>query len=123
MRAPRRTKTLIRSIFREIHTLKGSSAVAGLDEVSRVAHELEGPVDDLRSGRRPVTPEVIDMLLAGVDRLGAAIATASPQDDGDAGAIPPVIVVAKAAPHREAHGGVGVMSPPVVRPVGPVLGR
>ena len=73
---------LIRSVFREIHTLKGSSAVAGLDEVSRVAHELEGPVDDLRSGRRPVTPDVIDRLLAGVDRLSAAIA-ASLQDDGD----------------------------------------
>jgi two-component system chemotaxis sensor kinase CheA len=66
-------ETLIRSVFREIHTLKGSSAVAGLDEVSRLAHELEELVEDLRAGRRTATPEVIDILLAGTDRLGEAI--------------------------------------------------
>jgi two-component system chemotaxis sensor kinase CheA len=106
-------ENLIRSVFREIHTLKGSSAVAGLDEVSRVAHELEGPVDDLRSGRRPVTPDVIDRLLAGVDRLSAAIA-AGLQDGWDAGAVSPPIVAAAVSNH-EAHGSVAVLSAPVVR--------
>ena len=43
-------ETLVRSIFREIHTLKGSSAVAGLDDVSRIAHDLEELVDGLRVG-------------------------------------------------------------------------
>ena len=43
-------ETLIRSVFRELHTLKGSSAVAGLAEVSRRAHELEDLVEDLRAG-------------------------------------------------------------------------
>jgi len=64
---------LIDSIFRDFHTLKGSSAVAGLDEVSRLAHDLEEQVDDLRAGRRSPTSELIDNLLAGVDQLGAAI--------------------------------------------------
>jgi two-component system chemotaxis sensor kinase CheA len=64
---------LIRAIFREIHTLKGSSAVAGLDEVSGVAHELEEVVEQLRSGQRTVTPELIDVLLEGVDRLAAGV--------------------------------------------------
>lgn len=67
---------LIRSVFREIHTLKGSSAVAGLDEVSRIAHELEEVVEQLRNGQRTASPELIDTLLAGVDRLGAGIAGA-----------------------------------------------
>ena len=67
------TTALVRSIFREIHTLKGSSAVAGLDDVSRIAHDLEELVDDLRAGERPVTADVIDTLLRGVDRLSAAI--------------------------------------------------
>ena len=43
-------ETLVRSIFREVHTLKGSSAVAGLDDVSRVAHDLEELVDTCASG-------------------------------------------------------------------------
>ncbi|WP_427132086.1 hybrid sensor histidine kinase/response regulator [Pseudarthrobacter sp. S9] len=66
-------ETLIRSVFRELHTLKGSSAVAGLEEVSQVAHELEEIVDGLREGRQLVTPEIIDTLLAGADRLGRVI--------------------------------------------------
>jgi two-component system, chemotaxis family, sensor kinase CheA len=69
-------ETLIRSIFREIHTLKGSSAVAGFDDVSRIAHDLEELVHDLRVGERPVTAEVIDTLLRGADQLSATINTA-----------------------------------------------
>jgi two-component system chemotaxis sensor kinase CheA len=65
---------LVGSIFREIHTIKGSSAVAGLDDVSHCAHDLEELLDDLRSQKRSVTPDVIDVLLAGADRLSAVIA-------------------------------------------------
>src|SRR6478736_1073717 len=99
---------LIRSIFREIHTLKGSSAVAGLDDVSRVAHELEGPVDDLRSGRRPITPDVIDRLLAGVDRLSTVIA-AGLEDGGDTRPVSPRLADAQAAADRDPHSSVAVM--------------
>jgi two-component system chemotaxis sensor kinase CheA len=69
-------ETLVRSIFREIHTLKGSSAVAGLDEVSGVAHHLEELVDGVRTGRGSITAELIDTLLRGSDQLRAAISEA-----------------------------------------------
>ncbi len=65
---------LIQAIFRDVHTLKGSSAVAGLEEVSRLAHELEEVIEELRGGKRSVTPDVIDALLAGVDRLAGVVA-------------------------------------------------
>ena len=68
-------ETLVRSIFRELHTLKGSAAVAGLNEVSRIAHDLEELVDGLRVGGLSLTSEVIDTLLRGVDQLGDAINT------------------------------------------------
>jgi len=84
-------ETLIRSIFRELHTLKGSSAVAGLDEVSRLAHELEELVEELRTKRHTATPEMIDTLLAGTDRLGAVISRtlADPETDAPAPAAKP----------------------------------
>jgi two-component system chemotaxis sensor kinase CheA len=66
-------ETLVGSVFRELHTLKGSAAVAGLDEVSRTAHGLEEVVEEVRAGRRPVTAELVDTLLRGADQLGAAI--------------------------------------------------
>jgi two-component system chemotaxis sensor kinase CheA len=74
---------LIRTIYREIHTLKGSSAVAGLDEVSRCAHLLEEVVDDLAGNRREVTPDVIDVLLAGADQLTALVMGTSLEDGSD----------------------------------------
>jgi len=67
-------EALIRAIFRELHTLKGSAAVAGLDGVSQLAHELEELVGGIRSGDLAVTPAIIDTLLAGADQLGSIIA-------------------------------------------------
>jgi two-component system, chemotaxis family, sensor kinase CheA len=79
---------LIRTIYREIHTLKGSSAVAGLSEVSQCAHRLEEVVDDLAGNRRAVTPEVIDTLLAGADQLTALVMGASLDEGPDADPAP-----------------------------------
>lgn len=67
-------EALVGSVFRELHTLKGSAAVAGLGEVSRMAHELEELVDEVRAGQQPVTADLVGTLLQGADRLGAAIA-------------------------------------------------
>lgn len=72
--------TLIGSVFRELHTLKGSAAVAGLDEASRMAHDLEEVAEEIRAGRRPITAEVIDTLLRGADRLRDAVT--GTRDDG-----------------------------------------
>lgn len=74
-------EVLIQSVFREIHTLKGSAAVAGLEVVSSCAHELEELVEEVRAGRRRATPDLIDALLAGTDRLTALIAGASGDAD------------------------------------------
>ena len=99
-------ETLIRSVFREVHTLKGSSAVAGLDEVSLLAHELEELVEELRAGRRTATPEVIDILLAGTDRLGEAISRTTA--GGTEGGVP-----LPAGQPPEAPGPAAAVSAPV----------
>jgi two-component system chemotaxis sensor kinase CheA len=66
-------KALVDSIFRELHTIKGSAAVAGLPDVSSLAHQLEDLVSDLREGRTSATPELIDTLLSGLDGLTSVI--------------------------------------------------
>jgi two-component system chemotaxis sensor kinase CheA len=74
---------LISSIFREVHTLKGSAAVVGFARISRVAHALEERLEDLRSGRCPVTSELVDALLSAVDGLTVLTAYAvADHDDG-----------------------------------------
>jgi two-component system chemotaxis sensor kinase CheA len=69
---------LVAEIFREVHTLKGSAAVAGLPEVSKRAHEMEELVDELRRGVRTASADVIDALLHGTDELSAAIKGGEP---------------------------------------------
>lgn len=76
---------LVRSVFRELHTIKGSSAVAGLDTVSQYAHDLEELVEQVRGGRRPVTSELVDILLHGVDQLRAAVFAPRPVAEKAAG--------------------------------------
>ena len=99
-------EALVRSIFREVHTLKGSSAVAGLHDVSLIAHDLEELIDNLRVGGQPVTAEVIDTLLWGADQLRAAIQTA---ENG-------VGVVDAAEPVPAAGNGTHPGEKPVTRP-------
>lgn len=63
----------VNSLFRSFHTLKGSSGIAGLTEVSGFTHELETLLDKVRSGEATVTSSMIDILLASVDLLRVMI--------------------------------------------------
>lgn len=54
---------LIGEIFRDLHTLKGSSGFAGLRKLNRVAHVAEDLIGQLRSGEREPDRALIDVLL------------------------------------------------------------
>jgi two-component system, chemotaxis family, sensor kinase CheA len=64
---------LIKGIFREAHTIKGSASVVGLTDVTRVAHALEDVLEELRAGRRAADPSLIDAMLEVVDGLSRVI--------------------------------------------------
>lgn len=64
---------LVASIFRDAHTLKGSAAMVGFDDIARVAHAMEDLLVQLRSGERLATPGLIDELLVAVDGLRTMI--------------------------------------------------
>jgi two-component system chemotaxis sensor kinase CheA len=69
-------RALIGEIFRDLHTLKGSSAFAGLIKMNRVAHQAEDLLGALRDGRRQVDRPVIDVLLEALDALRTIVALA-----------------------------------------------
>ena len=79
---------LVASVFREAHTLKGSAAVVGLNDVSRIAHEMEDVLDQVRRGDLVVTSEVVDDLLGGVDRLRTMLFGGTPQEEPEPAADP-----------------------------------
>ena len=62
---------LLNAIFRGVHTIKGSAAMFDMDGLGDVAHELESLLNHLRDGTTAMTPEVADVVLKGLDALGA----------------------------------------------------
>lgn len=68
---------IIDGIFRVAHTLKGSAACVGLQEVSSLAHELENLLDKLCKGEVSLSTRVCDVLLKGRDTLRMLVRNAS----------------------------------------------
>lgn len=63
------SKELVQSIFRAAHTIKGSSATMGFEEMKRLTHEIEHLLDLVRSGRLEVTTALINLLFEALDFL------------------------------------------------------
>ncbi len=59
----------ISAVFRAMHTIKGSAAMFGFNDISSVTHEIESAMDQVRNGIIPVTPELIDLLLKARDHI------------------------------------------------------
>lgn len=55
------------AIYRDIHTVKGSSQLFGFIQIGDVAHALESCLEPVRKGRIAVTPNLIDGLYSGCD--------------------------------------------------------
>lgn len=59
---------IIGSIFRLVHTIKGTCGFLGLDRLEALTHAAEAVVSRLRDGTAP-TPEIVTLILAAVDRV------------------------------------------------------
>jgi len=62
-------KETLGSIFRTIHTIKGSSGFLGYKKLEAVAHVGENLLSKLRSGVFTINPEIASALLAMVDAV------------------------------------------------------
>jgi two-component system chemotaxis sensor kinase CheA len=58
---------LVHRIFRAIHTIKGSSGVAGFGHLAAFTHKVEETFELARAGKISVTPELIDCALRSCD--------------------------------------------------------
>ncbi len=60
---------IIGQIFRALHTIKGSGAMFGFDEISCFTHEVESVFDLVRNGEMSVTKDLIDLTLSARDHI------------------------------------------------------
>jgi two-component system, chemotaxis family, sensor kinase CheA len=62
-------REIIDRVFRALHTIKGSGAMFGFDEVAEFTHEVETVFDLVREGRLSVTGELLTLTLAARDHI------------------------------------------------------
>jgi two-component system chemotaxis sensor kinase CheA len=67
---------LLRDVFRDMHTVKGSSAMVGLAPVNQLAHAAEDLVGQIRDSGRAADGPVVDALLSALDALRDMLAQA-----------------------------------------------
>ncbi|MEO7102801.1 MAG: chemotaxis protein CheA [Gemmatimonadaceae bacterium] len=61
--------SLLNSIFRAVHTIKGTCGFLGLARLENVSHTTESVLDQLRNGALKAEPEVISDILRAVDLI------------------------------------------------------
>lgn len=64
---------IVASIFRLVHTIKGTCGFLGLSRLEKLAHAAEAVVSLLREGSR-ATPELVTVILQAVDRIRLILA-------------------------------------------------
>ena len=65
---------LVHTIFRAAHSIKGGAATFGFTDVAAFTHVAESLLEEVRSERRGIDAELIDLLLRSVDCLRGMLA-------------------------------------------------
>jgi two-component system chemotaxis sensor kinase CheA len=60
---------IVGRVFRAMHTIKGSGAMFGFDQLAGFTHNLENAFDEVRNGRLKVTGELINLSLGALDQI------------------------------------------------------
>ena len=63
------SKDLINELFRAVHTIKGGSRLLEIKKIEKLSHELETVLDEVRSNRKTLDANMIDVALDCVKRI------------------------------------------------------
>lgn len=64
---------LINRVFRAMHTIKGSGAMFGFDEIASFTHEVETVFDMVRNGKLSVNRRLLDLTLQSRDHISTLL--------------------------------------------------
>ncbi|UFS72557.1 chemotaxis protein CheA [Geomonas sp. RF6] len=78
---------LVGRVFRAMHTIKGSGAMFGFDEIAAFTHEVETVFDRVRNGEMKVTKTLVTLTLDARDQIRVMLDATGPVDLHRSGAI------------------------------------
>ncbi|MGX5913408.1 chemotaxis protein CheA [Aliidiomarina sp. Khilg15.8] len=74
-------RDLLNAIFRGFHTVKGGAGFLSLTELVETCHGAENVFDTLRNGQRPVSSELMDVILQALDTINAQFAQVQAREE------------------------------------------
>jgi two-component system, chemotaxis family, sensor kinase CheA len=104
---------LLNAIFRGFHTVKGGAGFLSLTPMVDVCHEAENTFDLLRTGKRKVTAELMDIILHAVDAINTMFGqtqAGQEQDPADAALLAKLKLLSSGAPLPSEGGGSAAVS-------------
>ncbi|WP_461211263.1 chemotaxis protein CheA [Desulfocurvus sp. DL9XJH121] len=66
---------IVSSVFRGLHTIKGSGAMFGFEEIARFTHNVETVFDRVRNGELQVNKELLGLTFAAKDHLARLLSS------------------------------------------------
>jgi two-component system, chemotaxis family, sensor kinase CheA len=63
----------LNAVFRAVHSIKGSAAMLGFDDIAALAHVMENLLDLLRKGERPLVRDDVDAMLQAGDTIKSQV--------------------------------------------------
>lgn len=63
----------LNQVFRAFHTIKGSGAMCGFNQVAQFTHHVESVLDQVRKGSIPVTEKLTELILSAKDEIRALL--------------------------------------------------
>jgi len=106
---------LVGRVFRALHTIKGSGAMFGFDELAAFTHNLETAFDEVRNERMTITSDLIDLTLAALDQIRAMVEEGTGTPAADAAACATILAKVRqlsGMPPSHASGRETVVTPP-----------
>ncbi len=75
---------VINSVFRAVHSIKGTADYVGLAQIKTLGHRLENVLDLARNSRLDVTQDVSDLVFEASDALKGMVSSLQPDAETDA---------------------------------------
>ena len=82
---------LVNRVFRAMHTIKGSGAMFGFDDISSFTHDVETVFDRVRNGELKVSRELLDLTLKARDHILRLLDAARDRKPADTSGAAPII--------------------------------
>lgn len=117
------SRELLSSIFRTIHTIKGTSGFLAFNRLEALTHVGENLLSRLRDGEMELTAPVTESLLSMVDTVRALLGSveATGRDDAAGVDVEPVVAVLKAVLEGSSGESEPGTTPPESQPPSPVV--